>query len=100
MPDACHPHPGASKSVQGERSSLVSVLPRGMWITGLSETRMSTYTQANRPMRVKTPLGEDVLLLVGFRGQEAISHLFEFQLELLAENETKIPFEDLLGQKV
>ncbi len=61
---------------------------------------MTTYVQANRPMSVTTPLGKDDLLLVGFRGNEAVSHLFEFQLELLAENATEIPFEKLLGQKL
>ena len=61
---------------------------------------MPTYKQSVRPMRVRTPLEYDDLLLVGFRGNEAISHLFEFQLELLAENGVEIPFEKLLGQKV
>ena len=61
---------------------------------------MSTYAQADRPMTVTTPLGKDDLLLVGFRGHEAISQLFDFQLDLLAENETEVPFEKLLGQKV
>src|SRR3954453_6137747 len=61
---------------------------------------MPLYTQAVRPLRVATPLGPDALLLVGFSGHEAISRPFEFQLDLLAENETKVPFEQLLGQKV
>jgi type VI secretion system secreted protein VgrG len=59
-----------------------------------------TYTQAVRPLRVTTPLGTDALLLVGLSGHEAISHLFQFHLDLLAENETAVPFETLLGQKV
>jgi type VI secretion system secreted protein VgrG len=61
---------------------------------------MATYLQADRPMTVKTPLGEDDLLLVGLSGQETISQLFNFQLELLAENKTDIAFEKLLGQKI
>jgi type VI secretion system secreted protein VgrG len=40
------------------------------------------------------------LLLVGFSGQEAISQLFSFQLDLLAENKTEVPFDKLLGQKI
>src|SRR5262249_27038998 len=60
----------------------------------------ATYTQADRPLTVTTPLGRDDLLLVGFAGQEAISQLFSFQLDLLAENTREIPFENLLGQKV
>ncbi len=59
-----------------------------------------TYLQADRPLTVTTPLGQDDLLLVGFRGREAISRPFEFRLDLLAENATAIPFERLLGQKV
>src|SRR5712691_1888954 len=61
---------------------------------------MAEYTQANRPISVTTPLGKDVLLLVGFTGHEAISQLFSFQLDLLAENGTDIPFDQLLGQKL
>jgi len=49
---------------------------------------------------VKTPLGKDDLLLVGFSGHEAVSQLFSFQLELLAKNKTSIDFDKLLGQKV
>lgn len=61
---------------------------------------MPQYTQDNRPISILTPLGKDVLLLVGFRGREGISQLFNFQLDLLAENGTAIPFDKLLGQKV
>jgi type VI secretion system secreted protein VgrG len=61
---------------------------------------MPTYVQADRPMTVTTPLGQDDLLLVGFQGREAISELFHFELDLIAENETPIAFEKLLGQKV
>ena len=56
--------------------------------------------QTNRLLQVTTPLGPDVLLLTGFRGHEAISQLFAFELELLAENGTKVLFEKLLGQSV
>lgn len=61
---------------------------------------MPTYTQANSPLAVATPLGEDVLLLVGFSGQESISQLFTFHLDLLAENDTSIAFDKLLGERV
>jgi type VI secretion system secreted protein VgrG len=59
-----------------------------------------TATQANRPLAVSTPLGHDALLLVGFQGQEAISHLFHFELDLLADNQTDVVFDRLLGQAV
>jgi type VI secretion system secreted protein VgrG len=61
---------------------------------------MPGYTQANRPLSVTTPLGKDILLLVGFSGHEAISQLFSFQLDLWAEDPTKIKFDKLLGQKI
>ena len=61
---------------------------------------MATYVQADRPLTVTTPLGPDDLLLVGFHGHEALSQLFSFQLDLMAENRTDIAFDKLLGQKV
>jgi len=61
---------------------------------------MPTYHQADRPIAITTPLGKDVLLLNGFRGQESISHLFHFDLELLAEATEDIKFDKILGQAV
>src|SRR5205823_5424627 len=51
-------------------------------------------------MAVQTPLGADALLLVGFSGREAVSQLFSFQLDLVAENGTEVSFDKLLGQKI
>jgi type VI secretion system secreted protein VgrG len=62
------------------------------------ETAMSTYDQTGRFMEVATPLSENTLLLVGLSGQEGISQLFTFELDLIAENAIVIPFERLLGQ--
>src|ERR1700726_3527407 len=61
---------------------------------------MPTFTQAERLMHVATPLGPDVLLLAGFSGREAISTLYTFQIDLLAENKTEIAFDKLLGQAI
>src|SRR6266566_1865199 len=47
---------------------------------------MSRYSQANRPMRVKTVLGDDVLLLQSFTGQEGVSTPFSYTLDLRSEN--------------
>jgi len=58
------------------------------------------FTQENRPMRISTPLGQDVLLIRGFDGEEGISRLFCFSLDLFAENGAVIAFDKLLGQKV
>jgi len=57
------------------------------------------YIQENRLIAIDTPLGEDVLLLQGFIGQEGISRLFHFQLDLLSEKPT-IPFNQIVGQQV
>lgn len=61
---------------------------------------MPDYTQADRPLAVATPLGEDAFLLVGFSGEESISRLFNFHLDLIAENETEVAFDKLIGQPV
>lgn len=61
---------------------------------------MAGYTQQNRPLRVTTPLGLDVLLARGLSGTEALSELFAFRLDLIADKYVKIPFERLLGQSV
>jgi type VI secretion system secreted protein VgrG len=58
------------------------------------------FTQENRVLKITTPLGKDVLLLLGFSGQEAISSLFQFHLDLLAENQKTFTFDSLLGQKI
>ena len=57
------------------------------------------YTQDNRLIALKTPLGKDVLLLAGFSGQEAISRLFSFHLDLLAMS-GPIDFTQIVGQNV
>jgi type VI secretion system secreted protein VgrG len=61
---------------------------------------MPGFTQVRRPLSVTTPLGADALLLVGVDGREAISELFRFDFQLLAENGAEVPFEKLLGQKI
>ena len=64
------------------------------------EKAMATYSQANRVLAVTTPLGTDVLLLQQFTGTEAISQLFRFELEVLAESTATIAFDAILGQSV
>jgi type VI secretion system secreted protein VgrG len=60
----------------------------------------SRYTQKNKAMAVKTPLGEDALLLTGFIGQEALSQPFTYELKVLAPADQDVPFEKLLGQSI
>jgi type VI secretion system secreted protein VgrG len=61
---------------------------------------MPPYTQTNRPLQVTTPLGENVLLVTGFRGSEQLSTLFSFELTLIAENSTTIDFSKLVGNGI
>lgn len=51
-------------------------------------------------MGITTPLGADKLLLTGFSGTESLSSLFGFRADCIAENETDVAFDKLLGQAV
>ena len=57
------------------------------------------HTQTNRRIAISTPLGQDILLLRGFTGSEAISQLFHFDLDLLSESDS-INFQDIVGKNV
>jgi type VI secretion system secreted protein VgrG len=63
-------------------------------------------TQKNRMMSIATPLGEDHLLINSFRVTEALSKLFEFEAELLHEENdaggkpTVVDAQSILGQPV
>ncbi len=57
------------------------------------------YTQKFRRIAVETPLGEDVLLLSSFTGEEGVSRLFRFELNMLSENES-VDFDGLVGENV
>jgi type VI secretion system secreted protein VgrG len=61
---------------------------------------MAGYSQAGRMLAVTTPLGPDVLLLQQLSGTEAVSQLFHFELELLADSSQTIAFDKILGQNV
>jgi type VI secretion system secreted protein VgrG len=60
----------------------------------------TTFSQANRPLAATTPLGPDVLLLTAFAGEEGVSRLFAFELEMVAEKRTTVAFDKLLGQSI
>ncbi|HEY1377500.1 MAG TPA: type VI secretion system tip protein TssI/VgrG [Gemmataceae bacterium] len=59
----------------------------------------ATFTQADSPMKLTTPLGADALLLTGFGVNEGISQLFHAQLDVVATNDQDVPFDKLLGQR-
>ncbi|MCX7108752.1 MAG: type VI secretion system tip protein TssI/VgrG, partial [Proteobacteria bacterium] len=56
-------------------------------------------SQKNRPIKVSTPLGEDVLLFYRMHGTERLGGLFEYELDLLSENASIDP-DKLLGENV
>jgi type VI secretion system secreted protein VgrG len=58
---------------------------------------MGKLSQANRTATLKTPLGDDVLVLKSFSGTEGLGELFEFQVDALSEDKN-IDFDDVLGQ--
>src|SRR5438132_426142 len=61
---------------------------------------MPTYLQTNRSLQVTTPLGDNVLLITGFRGIEQISHLFSIEVALIADNSTTVDFSKLVGNDI
>lgn len=60
---------------------------------------MPTLTQATRQIAIESPLGKDALLLRSFQGQEAISRLFTFDLDLVSEDPS-IQYDSIVGQRV
>jgi type VI secretion system secreted protein VgrG len=58
------------------------------------------FLEANRYLFLTTPLGKDKLLLERFSGQEGLSQLYRFELDLMAENSISVDFEKLIGQKI
>jgi len=60
---------------------------------------MVGITQKGKFVSVKTSLGEDVLLLTTFSGEESISRPFRFHLEMLSTDHA-IQAKDLVGKKV
>ncbi len=58
-----------------------------------------TWSQKNRPIAVKTSLGDDALILRKFSFRESLGGLFEARL-IMASEDHKIKADDLLGQNV
>jgi type VI secretion system secreted protein VgrG len=67
----------------------------------VQEGKMADYSQESKSISLKTPLGDDVLLLRGFTGSEGISRLFSFHLDLLSEKSREsVKFKDIIGKQV
>jgi len=59
----------------------------------------ATYVQDNLKLKIETPLGPNKLLLHSFRGEERISGLFQFTLEMVSEDNA-IDFQAIVGKSV
>jgi type VI secretion system secreted protein VgrG len=55
------------------------------------------YTQEHSYLSVTTPLGADVLLLMGLYGEESISGLFHFELEMVS-GDANLDFSKIVGK--
>jgi type VI secretion system secreted protein VgrG len=60
---------------------------------------MAKVTQKDRPIAVSSPLGDDVLLFRAMTANEQLGHLFQFDLDLLSEDD-QINIPDILGQNL
>lgn len=57
------------------------------------------FTQDKRRLRIETPLGKDALLVHEARGQEGLSRLFSYELELISEK-ANLSFDAIVGKAV
>ncbi len=76
---------------------MISVSDRGGAPGAMASSNGAAYTQKGRPLELLAPL-PSTLLLRRLEGREGISQLFEFQLELSAENGKEVAFDKVLGQ--
>src|SRR5271166_5151557 len=60
---------------------------------------MAALSQQNRILWMDSPLGADVLLLTAFSGNESLSRLFNYRLEMVSENDNIDPT-DIVGKSV
>jgi type VI secretion system secreted protein VgrG len=58
-----------------------------------------TFVQGIRHFVLTTPLGPDKFILKSFQGQEQISGLFHYRLELMSQDDS-IDFSQMVGQRV
>ena len=60
---------------------------------------MGAISQTGRLLTLSTPLGDDVLLLTGFSGQDSLSRPFVYHLNVLSER-TDLTAQDIVGKNV
>ena len=60
---------------------------------------MTEYIQTSLPVRITTPLGDNKLLVRSYHGEEGISELFRYDLELYS-TDPELDFSKIVGQAV
>ena len=60
---------------------------------------MPIRSQANSPVAINTPLGDDVLLLLSLHGVERLGRLFRYEADMLSED-GNISFDKIVGRNV
>ena len=58
------------------------------------------FAQTDRPLQIKTPLGDDAIFVSGVKGREALSELFHYELDAYYQGTGGFKFDKLLGQPV
>src|SRR5947207_14871638 len=58
-----------------------------------------TFVQGTRAFTLTTPLGADKFILKSFQGEEQISGLFHYRLELLSQDDA-IDFTQIVGKNI
>jgi type VI secretion system secreted protein VgrG len=60
---------------------------------------MASFVQTALPTQITTPFGPNILLVRNYRGEEAISELFRYDLELYSTN-ASLDFSQIVGQAI
>ncbi len=59
----------------------------------------SSFQQTSRPVKITTPLGTDKLIVRGYEGEEHISGLFHYRVEMFSED-AALSFDSIVGKAV
>lgn len=59
---------------------------------------ITPHTQNKRLLRIATPLGDDVLILLSAEGEEAMSHAWKYELRVMSERRHDLTAKDLIGR--
>jgi type VI secretion system secreted protein VgrG len=60
---------------------------------------MASFVQTALPTQITTPFGPNILLVRNYRGEEALSELFRYDLELYSTN-ASLDFSQIVGQAI